>query len=97
MASVRQLKKEVDNELLEVISDCFLYAGLHPDSNVADINDIIEDAVKLRNDLIERANNPVRGEADGVAKKHFQAIRMDLRTGSENLCGRLSEISKKKK
>jgi cation diffusion facilitator CzcD-associated flavoprotein CzcO len=96
MASVRKFKKEVDNQMLEVISDCLLYSGLHPDSNREELNDIIEDAVKLRNDLIGRANNPVSTEGDKDIKRHYQAIKSDLRLGADNLCARLSAVSKKK-
>lgn len=96
MASVRKFKKEVDNQMLEVISDALLYAGLHPDSNREELNDIIEDAVKLRNDLIERANKPVPAEGKKDVKRHYQAIKTDLRKGADDLCSRLSAVSKKK-
>jgi hypothetical protein len=87
MASVRQLKKDIDNQIFEVISDCFIYAGLHPDSNDEEISGIISDAVNLRNELIARVNNP--DGKDNVAD--------DLVTGVDKFCGKLSVISKKKK
>lgn len=97
MASVRQLKKDIDNQVFEVISDCFIYAGLHPDSNDEEISGIISDAVELRNELIARVNNPDGKDNPKLVKKHYKAVADDLVTGVDKFCGRLSAISKKKK
>jgi hypothetical protein len=97
MASVRQLKKDIDNQLFEIISDCFLYVGLHPDNKSAEISEIIEDAVSLRNDLIARTNNPDGKDNPKIIKKHFQLIVNDLNSGVDGLCTRLSGLTTKKK
>ena len=34
MASVRELKKDIDYLVYEVISDCFVFSGLHPDNQI---------------------------------------------------------------
>jgi hypothetical protein len=97
MASVRQLKKDIDNQVFEIISDCLLYLGLHPDKNTDDISGIIEDAVNLRNDLIARVNNPDGKDNPKIVRKHYQAVTSDLNSGVDNLCSRLSSLSAKKK
>jgi hypothetical protein len=97
MASVRNLKKDIDNLIFEVISDCFIYSGLHPESKTEDVSGIIADAVSLRNDLIARVNNPDGKDNPKIVKKHYQAVKADLLSGVDKLCGRLSVISKKKK
>jgi hypothetical protein len=97
MASVRQLKKDIDNQLFEVISDSLLYVGLHPDKKSDEISSIIEDAVSLRNDLIARTNNPDGKDNPKIIKKHYQLIESDLNTGVDNFCSRLSSLSAKKK
>ena len=97
MASVRQLKKDIDNQLFEIISDCFLYAGLNPDKKSAEISEIIEDAVSLRNDLIARTNNPDGKDNPKIIRKHYQLIVSDLSTGVDKLCTRLSNLTAKKK
>jgi len=68
MASVRGLKKDVDSLIFEVISDCFIYSGLHPDNKSKMVSTIISDAVNLRNDLIARINNP-DGKDNPIQKK----------------------------
>jgi hypothetical protein len=97
MASVRQLKKDIDNQLFEIISDCLLFVGLHPDKKTDDVSDIIEDAVSLRNDLIARTNNPDGKNDPKIVKKHYQSITSDLNKGVDELCSRLSSLSAKKK
>lgn len=97
MASVRQLKKDIDNQLFEIISDCLLYGGLHPDKKSDMISEIIGDAVSLRNDLIARANNPDGKDNPRIIKKHYQLIVSDLNSGVDKLCTRLSGLSSKKK
>lgn len=97
MASVKNLKKDIDNLIFEVISDCFIYTGLNPDSKTEDVSGIITDAVSLRNDLIARVNNPEGKDNPKIIKKFYQTIKADLLAGVDQLCGRLSAISKKKK
>ena len=96
MASVRQLKKDIDDKVFEIISDCLLYLGLHPDKKADDIYGIIEDAVSLRNDLIARVNNPEGKDNPKIVKKHYQAVTSDLNSGVDNLCHILSSLSAKK-
>ena len=67
MASIRELKKDIDFLVFEVISDCFAYSSVHPDNKSDELSAIITDAVNFRNDLIARVNNPER--ISGVAKK----------------------------
>jgi hypothetical protein len=97
MASVRQLKKDIDNQVFEVIADCLLYLGLNPKANSDDITGIIEDAVSLRNDLILRTNNPVDKTDPKNLRKHFKEIESDLNAGIDKLCVTLSSLSSKKK
>jgi len=97
MSSIKNLKKDIDNQIFEIISDCLLYTGLHPESKTEDVTSIIEDAVTLRNDLIASVNNPGKKENQKELKKHFQSVTSELTSGVNDLCGRLSAISRKKK
>jgi len=97
MASVRQLKKDIDNQVFELISDCLLFMGLHPDKKPGDVTGIIEEAVSLRNDLIARANNPDGKDNPKIVKQHYKAIENDLNSGIDKLCSHLSGLTSKKK
>jgi hypothetical protein len=97
MASIKQLKKDVDNQIFEIISDCLLYTGLHPDNKTDEVYAIIEEAVELRNDLFVRINNPESNDDPKASKKHYAAVEADLDKGVNALCEKLSSVTKKKK
>jgi hypothetical protein len=96
MASVRNLKKDIDYLVFEVVSDCFTYAGVYPGKHTEELSDIVEDAIELRNDLFNRVNNP---ETDGDSKKlgvSYHSVRKDLFSGVDKLFGRLSDVTREK-
>ncbi len=97
MASIREFKKDIDYLIFEVISDCFVYAGLHPDNKTDEVSGIIANAVSLRKELIARVNNPEGKNEPKVIKAHFKAIKNDLLAGVDKLFDQLSSVSKEKK
>lgn len=97
MASIRNLKKDIDYLIFEVLSDCFAYSGIHPDNKSDDLSAIITDAVNMRNDLIARVNNPDGKDNPKILKAFYKAVEKDLLTGVDNLFDRLSSLSSKKK
>jgi hypothetical protein len=97
MASVRELKKDIDFLVFEVISDCFVYSNLHPDNKSDELTTLISDAVELRNDLIARVNNPDGKDNPKIVKAYYKSVAKDLMLGVDKLFERLSAISAKKK
>ena len=96
MPSVRGLKKDIDYLIFEVISDCFVFSGLHPDNKPDEVSDIISDAVKLRDDLIARVNNPDGKDNPKIVKAYYKTVVKDLNSGVDMLFGRLSILTGKK-
>jgi len=97
MASLRDLKKDIDYLMYEVISDCFVYQGIHPDHKTEELQTIINDAVNLRNDLIARVNNPDGKDNPKIVKAYYQAVKKDLTDGADKFFSRLSALSAAKK
>jgi hypothetical protein len=95
MASVRELKKDIDYLVFEVVSDCLIYANLHNEDNSQKVSEIIEDAIELRNDLIARTNQPDGKDNPKIVKLHYKTIRQDLFKGVDGLFDSLSALSKK--
>ena len=95
MASVRELKKDIDYLVYEVISDCFVFSGLHPDIKSDEISALISDAVNFRNDLIARVNNPDGANNPKIIKAFYKSVEKDLLQGVDKLFSRLSEMTKK--
>ncbi len=97
MASIRELKKDIDFLVFEVISDCFAYSSIHPDNKSDELSAIITDAVNFRNDLIARVNNPDGKDNPKILKAFYKTLEKDLLTGVDKLFDRLSALSLKKK
>jgi len=97
MASVRGLKKDIDSLIFEVISDCFVFSGVHPDNKTDEVSAIITDAVSFRNDLIARVNNPDGKDNPKILRAYYKTLEKDLLSGVDKLFNRLSSLTKKKK
>jgi hypothetical protein len=97
MASVRELKKDIDFLIFEVISDCFVFSNLHPENKTDELTGLISDAVEFRNDLIARVNNPDGKDNPKIVKAYYKSVEKDLLQGVDKLFERLSTISAKKK
>ena len=95
MASVRELKKDIDYLVYEVISDCFVFSDIHPGVRPDELSAIISDAVDLRNDLIARVNNPDGKDNPRIVKAYYKTVEKDLLTGVDTLFSRLSLLTKK--
>lgn len=92
MASVRELKKDIDYLVYEVLSDCFAFSGMHPDDKTEELSSIISDAVELRNDLIARVNNPDGKDNPKIVKAYYKGVEKDLLKGVDKLFTRLSSL-----
>ena len=97
MASIRELKKDIDYLVFEVVSDCMVYSNLHPENESDEISVLISDAVEFRNDLIARVNNPDGKDNPKIVKSYYKTVEKDLIAGVDKLFERLSNLSSKKK
>src|SRR5512133_328625 len=97
MSIKRDLKKDINYLVFEVISDCFAFAAMHPDKKTDKVDAIINEAVNLRNDLIARVNNPDGKDNPKIIRSYYKSISNDLLTGVDGLFERLSALSAKKK
>ena len=57
MANLRNLKKEIDYRLEEVVFDCDMAICFQP-SKEKEIFEVMQEAVGVRNDLFAKAMNP---------------------------------------
>lgn len=97
MANLRELKKEIDNQIYGVISDCFAYSEIHPSGKRDEVTVIINEAVDLRNNLISRVNNTGSFADAKQVKAHINTVKADLAAGTDKLFTKLSSVSTKKK
>jgi len=95
MASVKELKKDIDYLVFEVISDCFTVMTVKTEEKSEDLSLIVADAVKLRNNLVARANHPDGKDNPALVKAHYRQLREDLVKGADLLFDRISKVVKK--
>lgn len=94
MASIKNLKKDIDFIVSEIISDCYIYLYFNNNKNEEKVIDIITKSVELRNDLFNRTNNPDKNADKKAIKGHYKSIYKDLLENSDNLFNQLSSLSK---
>lgn len=93
MANLRNLKKEIDYCLEEIVFDCDMAICFHP-SKEAEIFALMQEAVELRNALYTKANNPAEPHNRSLVHKHYAALRAEIADTFNKLFERLSEINK---
>jgi len=94
MASVKTLKKDIDYLFFELISDCFMVTSLHEGKKKDEVQDLIEEAVSMRNDFIDRVNNPDGKDNPALVKAYYSALRKDLLEKVDGYFEKLSSLAK---
>lgn len=95
MANLRNLKKEIDYRLEEVVFDCEMAIYFHP-SNEEAIVGIMEKAVALRNALYIKTNNPTEPHNKSLVKKYYAALRRDMVSSFGSMFAELSALNEVK-
>jgi len=78
MASIRNLKKNVNLLTYELLTEAFTYKHFHPGMNEKKFDDVILELVKLRNELISRINNREKFDSTERIKVYYRKIQNDM-------------------
>lgn len=95
MANLRQLKKEIDYILEEVVFDCDMAMCFQP-SKEKEIFEVMQEAVAVRNNLYAKAMNPAEPHNCSLVRKHYAALRAEMNDAFGALFEKLSAINGKK-
>ncbi len=95
MANLRELKKEIDYRLEEVVFDCDMAICFQP-SKEKEIFALMQEAVALRNDLFAKAMNPAEPHNASLVRKHYVALRSQMDEAFDVLFEKLSKINEAK-
>ena len=93
MSSLRILKKDIDYLVEELVSDCYLSIYVNANNKEAIVT-VMNEAIALRNELFERANNPVEKNNTKLVKRHYAQIRRDMFSKVDSLLEQLSALCK---
>lgn len=89
MASIRDLKKDVNNVLGDLIEAVYIVEAANGKSDTKEGAKIIDSAIDIFDDLIEKINTPKVEDK----KKHFNAIRAELEKKAKGLAEQINKLS----
>lgn len=88
MAKIREIKKEVNFLINEIIDDCNSFMAYHPDKSEKAVK-LVEEAVALRNRLVEKINHPEK-----VSNNYYKELRNQLITEADAIFEKLRGMIK---
>ncbi len=93
MASRKNLKKDIDYFVFDLISECYACINENPDMDLSGYEQIINDIIELQDTLLTRINqfNPKEGEN---SNKYFHTIKEELADGLKSGYQALDALSK---
>jgi hypothetical protein len=74
MSSIKQLKKNINNDIGAIIEDIYLWELSNPDEDLSKSEKLIEEAIQVFDDLVKKINSVV---TNGKLKKQFKAIQQE--------------------
>lgn len=80
MASRKDLKKDVDYLIFELISECYASINERPDQDLSGYEQIINDIIEMHEDLLSRINQ-FDTKSGEHSRKYFKNIKIDLADG----------------
>jgi len=78
MASIRDLKKDINYLTYELLTEAFAYKHFHPELKEKKLDDVILKLVQIRNDMIGRINSKDSKGESGAVKSHFRKIKSEM-------------------
>lgn len=78
MASIRNLKKDLNYLAYELLTEAFAFKHFHPELEEKKLDDAIKNMVKLRNDMLTRINTKKAFESPSEQKEHYRKIHEDM-------------------
>jgi hypothetical protein len=88
MASVKNLKKDINYVLSDIIEECYICQLTKDDKISKKAEAIIDEAITTFDDLIARLNNKKVDDK----KKHFQALSKDLEVKATELLEKIEKL-----
>lgn len=92
MANLRNLKKEIDYRLEELVFDCDMAIYFQP-TKEQEIFAVMQEGVELRNELYHKVNNPTEPKNKSLVRKYYAALRAEMVESFGKLFEKLSAIN----
>jgi len=89
MASIRELKKDINNVLGDIIEAVYIVDAANGKGETKEGAKIIDSAIEVFDDLIVKVND--RNVDD--RKKHMKAVRTELEAKAQGLVAEINKLS----
>ena len=88
MASIKNLKKDINYTLGDLIEECYVHQLLNPEADLKASEAIIDEAIVIFDSLIEKIHTKdVKNK-----KAHFKAINAELEAKATELVGKINSL-----
>jgi len=89
MASVKNLKKDINYVLSDIIEECYVWQTMQEDDKKADkAEKIIDEAISTFDELIEKVNTKKIEDK----KSHFKTISIELEKKATSLLSKIEKL-----
>jgi len=95
MASVKDLKKDIDLVMSLALSDCFYVLEYNEKVDEKAVMEIAEEIIKMHRELRLRVNHPDGKDNPKIVKKYYKSVISDLLTSVDASLKKLSAEVKK--
>ncbi len=89
MASIKDLKKDINNVLGDIIEGVYVVEAANGKHNTKEGAAIVDDAIETFDELIAKVN---KNDVDNK-KAHFKEVRNELETKATKLVDKLNELA----
>ena len=88
MASIKNLKKDINYTLGDIIEECYVWELLNPKKDTKKSEAIIDEAIATFDSLLDKLNEK------GVENKkaHFKAIHTELEAKATDLAAKINKL-----
>ena len=89
--NLRDIKKDIEFLIGDFVEDCLMFAMLHPDKDLSDVENLINEASDLADEMFYKVNHPA---ADVKLRAYYNRVGAELLTRLDALCEKLSALAK---
>jgi hypothetical protein len=93
MASIKNLKKDINYLIDEVIGICLLHQYTRGEENRQELEELITEMVEYRDQLINKVNNPEIKESKKGLKTYYRTLFDDLLSKVNNAFDKLNTVT----
>ncbi len=88
MASIKNLKKDINYTLGDIIEECYVWELLNPKENTAKTEAIIDEAIQSFDTLLDK----VHAKNIDNKKHHFKSISVELESKAKDLIKKVNSL-----